>query len=66
MSNIEESNVCKEPVTEDTHTEGGEAQVQKAIKKKYTARQKALDGTIKKLVSVIGKLDAALKDRQFL
>ena len=54
--------MCLEPIEDDAvESGGGKAAVLKAMKKKYTARQKTMDNVIKKLNSLQVKVEASIK-----
>ena len=63
FTNIEDRDVCHAPIEDHDAAEGGagEAAVLKAGRKKYIARQKTTEGTIKKLASLLTNIDAASK-----
>ena len=63
FTNIEDRDVCHAPIEDHDAAEGGgsEAAVLKAMREKYVARQKTMEGTIEKLVSLLAKIDAAIK-----
>ena len=64
FANIEDRDVCHEAIEDDDVAAdggGGESALLKAMRKKYLARQRSMDTTIRKLASLATKIENATK-----